>query len=338
MNDTAQLPVIDVGPSLSGDRTARFKTAREIWDALSRYGFFYVSNHGVPEELIHRTRRHFENFYAQPLEAKRVVTGHLMRGYTGFLEVGVGAAVEEGYRVNDLCERLTFGRELSEVERAADEYYQAPFAATMVPPNLWPADAASTGFKAAVGGYFRAMERLFEHLIVHLAIAADLTEDFWVPLFSKSSSALSGINYPEPPAELFKPGVARLVAHADLNVLTILQHENPVNGDAHLEVQIDGRWQGAPAKEGTLLVNIGEVMEKITHGRLRATQHRVVMPEQREGSRRLSLVFFSNPNHDAVFETLPCCVPPGERPQRFTYVDYITSYFSKVQGPAALTT
>jgi isopenicillin N synthase-like dioxygenase len=335
MNPTtaANLPTIDLQPSFNGSEAERREVARAIWSALSEQGFFYIRNHGVPDELLARTRCLFSDFYAQPREEKRGIQGHAMRGYTGFLELGVGGAVaEQAYALNDLCERLTYGREVTAQERAEDPYYQTPLAATMIPPNPWPPNADSTGFKGTVVEYFQAMERLFHHLMSLIAIAAELPGDFWKPFFTKSCTALSGINYPEPPAELFQPGVERLKAHADFNVLTLLQHENPPNGCSHLEVEVDGQWRGVPARQGSFIVNIGEVLQIVTNGRLKATKHRVVMPERREGSQRLSLVFFCNPNHDAVFDVLASCLGVGEAPRRLDYQQYLTDIFARMRG------
>jgi isopenicillin N synthase-like dioxygenase len=113
-------------------------------------------------------------------------------------------------------------------------------------------------------------------------------------------------------------------------MLTILYHEDLANGEGHLQVKCDGEWQAAPAREGTLLVNIGQLLEAVTNGRLKATRHRVVMPGKPEGSHRISLVFYCNPNHDAVFEVLPSCLREDQKPRRLDYQEYLSEQIAKV--------
>ena len=329
MNKIAKLPIIDLHAGSPGDEATLLKTARAVWDALSTHGFFYISNHGVPADLIQRMRAFYAQFFAQPLEDKLAIKGTIMRGYSGTQEMAVAAtSAEDGAAVyRDMCERMTIGPEIPEAARTADEYYQVPFAQFMLPPNLWP--HALPGFQDTALEYYRAMERLFHYLMSLIARAADLPAEFWKPFFTKHGSALSGISYPEPSAEMCRPEAERMGQHADGTMLTILYHENPANGEGHLQVKCDGEWQAAPAREGTLLINIGQLLEIVTNGRLKATKHRVVMPERPEGSHRLSLVFFCNPNLNAIFEVLPSCLPEGQEPHRFNYQEYVSEYLAK---------
>ncbi len=331
MSKIAQIPIIDLHAGSPGDEATLFKTAREVWDALSTHGFFYVSNHGVPADLVQRMRACYDQFFAQPLEDKLVIKGPVMRGYNTLQQLAIATKfAEDGAAVNrDMCERMTIGPEISEAARAANEYYQVPFAQVMLMPNIWPPASALPEFHDTALEYYRAMEHLFHHLMSLIARAADLPAEFWKPFFTKHCSTLSGTNYPEPPAEMCRPDVERMGQHEDGTMLTILYHENPANGAEHLQVKCDGEWQAAPAREGTLLVNIGQLLEAVTNGRLKATRHRVVMPEKPEGSHRLSLAFFCNPNYNSVFEVLPSCLREGQKPRRFDYQEYFSDYLTK---------
>ncbi|HYO71047.1 MAG TPA: 2-oxoglutarate and iron-dependent oxygenase domain-containing protein [Archangium sp.] len=331
MHKIVDLPVIDLHAGNPCDEATLLKTAHGVWDALSTNGFFYIRNHGVPADLIQRMRALYARFFAQPLEDKLAIKGSVMRGYNTLLELAVGADfAEDGAIIHrDMCERLTVGPEIPERVRAAEPYYQTPFAQVMLPPNLWPAASSLPGFQETALEYYRAMEHLFHHLMSLIARAADLPGEFWKPFFTRHCGALTGIGYPEPPAELCRPDVERMGAHEDGTMLTILYHENLANEEGHLQIKCDGEWRAAPAREGAFLVNIGQLLEKITNGRLKASRHRVVMPEKPEGSHRLSIVFYCNPNHDAVFEVLSSCVPEGQKPRRFDYQAYVSEYLAK---------
>ncbi|WP_437861021.1 isopenicillin N synthase family dioxygenase [Sorangium sp. So ce363] len=324
------LPIIDLGATGSNEPEASQRAAKEIWSALQKLGFFCICNHGVPESLVAEVRDKLLGFFRKPVSDKLKAKGTPMRGYTGLTEINFSAVYGEKSDTADLCERLSFGREVSREARATDPYYQADFANFIVPENIWPPEETAPGLQEAVFDYYAAMERLFNHITNLIGLAADLPPNFWKPFFSKHCSALTGVYYPEPAPEHCNNAVRRLAEHADPNMLTILSPGEMANGEHALEIKHEGSWHPVPARPGCFIVNIGDMMEFISNGRLKATRHQVVTPRERAGSERLSVVYFGNPNYDAVFETLPSCLPKGAAPRRQSYEAFLKEQLGKM--------
>jgi isopenicillin N synthase-like dioxygenase len=159
--------------------------------------------------------------------------------------------------------------------------------------------------------YFRAMGALAAELMAMFALALGLPEHFFADKIDRHISRLRIRNYPAPVAPP-KPGQLRAGAHADYGSLTILRAEDKPGGLQVLNRA--GAWVDVPIAPDSYVVNIGELMARWTNDRWRATLHRVVNPpaEHAAASRRLSLVFFHNPNYDAPVAALPGTVAPGE--------------------------
>lgn len=331
------LPIIDLGATRSNDADADQRAAREIWSALQDTGFFYISNHGVPESLVTEVRDKLLGFFRKPFSSKSKAKGIPMRGYTGLMEINFSAVYGEKSDTADLCERLSFGREVSREARATDPYYQGDFASFIVPENIWPPEETAPGLREVVLDYYAAMERLFDHITGLIGLAADLPQNFWKPFFSKHCSALTGVYYPEPAREHCNNAIRRLAEHADPNLLTILSPGEMANGEHALEIKHEGGWHPVPARPGCFIVNIGDMMEFISNGRLKATRHQVVTPRERAGSERLSVVYFGNPNYDTEFETFPSCLPTGAAPRKLSYTGFLEELLGRmtVSTPSA---
>jgi isopenicillin N synthase-like dioxygenase len=193
-----------------------------------------------------------------------------------------------------------------------DAYFTGPAAGKHFYPNLWPSEP--TGLRRIYEDYFRAMGGLAETLMALFALALDLPETFFADKIDRHISRLRVRNYPAPTtAPLF--GQLRAGAHADYGSLTILRAEDKPGGLQVLNRA--GDWVDVPIAPDSFIVNIGELMARWTNERWKATLHRVVNPplEQAAVSRRLSLVFFHNPNYDALVEALPGTVAAGEPPK-----------------------
>ena len=155
------------------------------------------------------------------------------------------------------------------------------------------------------------MGALAEDLMAMFALALALPEDFFAAMIDRPISRLRVRNYPAPePPPL--PGQLRAGAHSDYGSLTILRTEDKPGGLQVLNRA--GDWVDVPFASDGLIVNIGELMARWTNEQWKATLHRVVNPPEASGSasRRLSLVFFHNPNYDAPVEALPGTLGRGD--------------------------
>lgn len=299
------IPVVDLSP-LRGEAggassAALAATARAFGDAFERTGFVTVVNHGVPAELIDRTYRAAQDFFALPMQEKARHTPPEQTKTRGYLPLGIEsvAATLSGPTPPDLCEALVFASILR--ERAGEGR-----------PNYWPAEPAALA--PAVNAYFDAMRGLSRDLMRLSALALELPPDWFEPYYRRSAPTLRFVCYPAQPAAPTE-GQLRYGAHHDYGGLTILRQDEV----AGLQIcDLAGRWHDVPPTPGSFVINVGDLMSRWTNDRWRSTLHRVVNPvtEAARRSRRLSMVAFTGPEASARVDCLPSCVT-AERPRRY---------------------
>jgi isopenicillin N synthase-like dioxygenase len=302
-----QVPVIDIARFRFGDPAGRRAVAEATGHAVNEIGFLVITGHGVDPDLIARTQTVSNAFFDLPLAEKhRVVrpAPDVTRGYIPLEAESVGRS--QGVDLpGDLNESFMIGP----VDTSEDAYFTSSAAGKHFYPNIWPAQPAA--LRLIYEDYFRAMGGLAETLMAIFAQALQLPEDFFAGAIDRHISRLRVRNYPAPTAAPL-PGQLRAGAHADYGSLTILRAEDKPGGLQVLNRV--GDWVDVPIAPDSFIVNIGELMARWTNERWKATLHRVVNPpvDKQSVSRRLSLVFFHNPNYDAVVAALPGTVMPGE--------------------------
>ena len=208
----------------------------------------------------------------------------------------------------DLVEAFTFGR----FDLPPDPYYTT-HADSWFEANVWP--DSPPGFRAQLCAYYRAMERLAGDLMRIFAAALDLPEDFFDGKIDKHITAMR-LNHFARPDKPPLPGQLRAGPHTDYGSLTILY---PTPNPGGLQVySADGSWFDVRPLPDTFVVNLGDLMAQWTNDRWVSTLHRVVNPppDTYEESRRASITFFHQPNHDAQIECLETCQGPGN-PARY---------------------
>jgi len=277
--------------------------AQALGASFERYGFAIVSDHGIPAPLIARAEAAARALFALPETTKRayhLAGGAGQRGYTPF-----GVETAKGASEHDLKEFWHIGRELPPGHR---------FVASM-PANLWPREVADfrATFEALYGAFDAAGLRILEAIARHLGLAPDYFDD----AVADGNSVLRLLHYP--PISPDAPGV-RAGAHEDINTITLLLGAE----EAGLELlDRDGAWLAVAPAPGQLVVNVGDMLQRLTNGVLRSTTHRVVNPPpERRGRARYSMPFFLHFRPDFRIETLPGCITP-DRPNR--YLEPITA-------------
>ena len=271
--------------------------ARDLGSSFERYGFAVVSRHGLPQPLIDRCLRDFRRFFAWPVEEKmryHVPGSGGARGYTPF---GVEAA--KGAVEHDLKEFWHVGRELPSGHRFR------PF----MPGNLWI--EGIDGFREATLQLWQAFDAMGRELLSAIAIHLGLPPRWFDDKVGEGNSVLRVIHYP--PLEQGAAGI-RAGAHEDINVITLLLGAE----EAGLQVlDRDGTWLDINPPAGSLVCNIGDMLQRLTNRRLPSTTHRVMNPSpERAGKARYSLPFFQHFNPDFEIRSLASCVGPGQ-PDRY---------------------
>ena len=313
--DAADVPVVDVASLRDGADAAR--VGAELARAATEVGFLYVRNHGVDGALVERARQAALAFFRMPEEAKREAgTNEFHHGY---LKPG-STKMHDGARV-DLKESFNWGIELDGASESEAGSAQATSENPFLGPNVWPAGMPE--LKARVYPYFEAASACAEDLLRGFALGAGLDPEHFIRLRDRPVSRGSLQYYPPPPEDAATDqfGVA---PHTDFGMLTVLCQDE-VGG---LEIrQRNGEWVAMPPIPGTLVVNVGDLLERWSNRRFRSTVHRVINSSGRE---RLSLVLAYDPNFETLVDPRSFCAA-GETPhdEPITCGDYLTWRFAK---------
>ena len=321
----AQVPLIDIGPFLNGGLEAKQAVAKKMDEACRKIGFLVIEGHGVSEDLIAEVHEVSEEYFALPFWEKMRFKMPPDR-YRGYTPMGTeGLALSLGNETPpDLKESFSIGP----FKHPYDEYYFGAAGARYFAPNLWPDQP--TRMRRIWEQYFSEMEKLAASLMRIFAVALDMSELTFEDKINRHITNFSAIRYPsqekiEPAAKQLRAG-----AHTDYGSLTIVQTNTDVGG---LEVMTkDGKWEGVPWLPNTFSVNIGDLMAEWTNDRWVSTLHRVANPPRdRASTHKTSLLFFHQPNYDAIIECLPTCVNE-ENPAKYgrtTSGEHVTMKINK---------
>ena len=289
--------------------------AEKLGHSFEEYGFAIIADHGIPDELIQRAEQKSKELFALPEEAKReylIGGGGGQRGYTAF-----GIETAKGHTAFDLKEFWHVGRDLPPGHPFRDH----------MPDNVWPSEVP--GFKDTFEELYAAFEDAGLKILKAIARFLKIDEDYFVDTVRDGNSVMRLLHYPPIQGE---PGSnVRAGAHEDINTITLLLGAE----EAGLQLLTkDGRWIPVSPKPGELVVNIGDMLQRLTNGVLRSTTHRVVNPPpDRRGFSRYSMPFFLHFRSDFLIEPLPGTVPSGEQPKwaPITANDYLQERLREIK-------
>ncbi len=270
------LPVVSLADYMHGAPKARTAMVRTLGDALGEWGFCAVGDTGVREGLIQEVYAALREVFAQSdsEKARGAIPGSMgNRGY-----IGRGREHAKGQTVGDLKEFWHVGRDLPELGDAGR--------------NAWPAHAT---FRALSTELYDSLDGVALHLLAAIAESLALPAQTFAGMVQGGNSILRLIHYP-PLRDLYTPGAVRAAAHEDINMLTLLCEST----HAGLELLAsDGTWQSVATPTGHLIVDTGDMMQRMTGGRMKSTTHRVVNPPTGD-TERYSIPFFAHPRPECM--------------------------------------
>ena len=307
-----EMPVLDLGDWIAGGPIDSL--AEQFKAACSRTGFFYVTNHGVPQDVINDVFDAARRYFALPME-ERLKDKIDERFRRGFMPMGV--TQHPGHKP-DVKESYVLGIDLPRSD--PDVIAGRPLHG----PNRWPSD--KPWLKDSAMAYFDNTVALGKRLLRIFAVALELPEDYFLQYTRKPMVLTNLYHYPpqSSPTNL-ELGAA---AHTDYGTLTILS-QDPIGG---LELRTrDGEWVAAPYIEGTLIINLGDLVKIWTNEQYVSNLHRVA---NRTGKERYSIPTFFNLDYDAPVACLPQFQsvdrPPSHLPIKSG--DWLVNRFQAVQG------
>jgi isopenicillin N synthase-like dioxygenase len=310
--DEMEIPIIDLGPFLAGAPGAAEATARVLREACEGLGFFFVRNHGVDQATIDMAFAACEAFHSLPLERKLAVRA--VGKIVGYLPLG------------GQTQRTSVHGKSVAPDRSASFYVRQEFAADhpdrlankpWVFDNRWPEDLPD--FKAMSLTYFAAMAALGNRLLELHALALGMERDAMAmhEAFRPPTYNLRMLHYP--PRDPAMYGQFGIGPHTDYSYCTILA-QSRLPGLEILSPK--GNWIEAPALDGHLLVNNGDMCRRWTNERFRSAPHRVI---NRSGATRYSVPFFLGPRLDVRMDCWRTC-KSDENPARhetLSFGDYL---------------
>ena len=289
--------------------------AQELGRSFVDYGFAVIRDHGIPQDLIDRAEQKSKEFFALPEDVKRkyLIPGSGgARGYTAF-----GIETAKGAQAFDLKEFWHVGRELPAGHK---------FESSM-PPNIWPSEIQS--FKHTFLELYDEFDKAGLKVLRAIARFLKVDEEYFTDTVRDGNSVMRLLHYPaqsEPTGAHIRAG-----AHEDINTITLLLGAE----EAGLELKTrDGRWIPVASRHGELVINIGDMLQRLTNGLLRSTTHRVVNPApDRASHARYSMPYFLHFRSDFLIEALPGTVSPGEQPKwpPITADDYLQERLREIK-------
>lgn len=276
--------------------------------AYEEFGFCGIKGHGIPDQVIDDVYNVMREFFALPQAVKnKYHTG--VGGARGYTHFGVETAKDSVYP--DLKEFWHVGREIP----AGEPHHPSLFA------NLWPSEIVD--FQRRVYRLYEALDELSNRILDALALYLKLPIDFFRDKNDVGNSVLRPLHYP--PIDQPNTPSLRAAPHEDINLITMLVGSE----EPGLEILTRaGQWIPVSTLPGTIVVNIGDMMQRLTNHVLPSTTHRVVnVPSAYSGESRYSIPFFCHPNPDFLIATLASCVSeenPNRYPQAIYADDYLT--------------
>ncbi|PQB04380.1 isopenicillin N synthase family dioxygenase [Aureitalea marina] len=284
------IPSVDLSDFLSEDQGRKQSFVNHIGRAYEDIGFVSLKNHFLDDELVEDLYREVKAFFDLPLDRKRQYEDPEIAGQRGYVSFGKEHA--KGKTQGDLKEFWHFGQEAAEDASLSETY----------PNNLLVKELPQfndTGMQA-----YRMLEKTAIYVLRALALHIGLEETYFDSWVSGGNSILRPIHYP--PIITEPDGAVRAGAHGDINLITLLMGAS--TGGLQV-LRNDGEWIDAIPEADELVINVGDMLERLTNNRLRSTVHRVVNPPKEQwGTPRYSIPFFMHPRSDMPLNCLQECV------------------------------
>ncbi len=268
--------------------------AQALGQSFRETGFAVISDHPIAQGIIDRAIDASKAFFALPTDIKEKyhdAEGGRQRGYTPF-----GTENAKGAKAADLKEFWHTGRALPE-----DSAYRATMKDTPAVPEVAEFDEATRDF-------YEAMDAFGAQLLRAVSLHLGLPETWFDDKVQFGNSILRLLHYP--PQENPPPkGTVRAGAHEDINVITLLLGAEEAGLQA---LHRSGEWLDVNPPAGSLVINCGDMLQRLTGGVLPSTTHRVLNPSpERSKFPRYSTPFFLHFNQDVLIEALPQCLEEG---------------------------
>ncbi len=289
MSDRA-IPLVDLSKFVNGTAEERQAFVEQLGKAFHEIGFVGVINHGISKDLIDGFYREAKNFFALDVDTKRQYEVPGLAGQRGYTSFGKEHAKQS--KVADLKEFYQIGQEVSDGDSIKSEY----------PDNVMVKETPE--FTQLGRELYRAFETAGGELLRAIAIHLDLGEKWFDDKIHNGNSILRAIHYP--PITTAPNSAIRAEQHEDINLITLLVGASA--GGLQL-LTMEDKWIDIMPEENEIVINVGDMLQRLTNNYLKSTTHRVVNPPKEEWHKpRLSIPFFLHPRSTMDLTCLDRCV------------------------------
>jgi isopenicillin N synthase-like dioxygenase len=284
------IPVVNLADFLSGDRELKQAFVNKLGQAYEEVGFVAVKNHGIPDALIADLYKYVQEFFSMPGEKKKryEVPGLAgQRGYTSF-----GKEHAKGSDAPDLKEFFQFGQVVEDSDPVKSEY----------PDNVQVQEVP--GFNETFTKAYKAFEKSGKSLLQAIALYLGLNEHYFDEHIHNGNSILRAIHYPPITSE--PKSAIRAEQHEDINLITLLVG---ASADGLQILTKQNEWVGVTSLPEQIVVNVGDMLQRLTNNKLKSTTHRVVNPPRAMWhTSRFSIPFFLHPKSKMSLACLSGCI------------------------------
>jgi isopenicillin N synthase-like dioxygenase len=283
------IPSVDLAEFLSGDPVRKAAFVQQLGKAYEDVGFVAVKNHGVPDELIADLYKYVQEFFSLPSNQKRGYEIPELAGQRGYTSFGKEHA--KGSDAPDLKEFFQYGQ----IPR--DNYKEEEY-----PPNVTVNEIAA--FNPTFDKAYREFEKSGTALLQAIALYLGLEEHYFDNYVYNGNSILRSIHYPPITSE--PKSAIRAEQHEDINLITLLVG---ASADGLQILTKQGEWVGVTSLPEQIVVNVGDMLQRLTNNKLCSTTHRVVNPARDLWhTSRFSIPFFLHPKSSMSLQCLDSCV------------------------------
>ena len=299
---TPYIPCLDLGTYIHGNEEQRKKFSDELGRAFNDSGFVTITNHGVSQELIDKLYENIKGVFGLPVAVKRKYEKPELAGQRGYTSAGKETA--KGAKTADLKEFWQIGQEVSDGDPIKSQY----------PDNEVLEEIE--GFNAVTKEIYQKLEENGKHLLRAIATYLELPIDYFDQHVHNGNSILRGIHYfPIENPEALPDDAVRAGAHEDINLITLLIG---ASADGLEVLTRNDEWLPIKAHHTDIVVNVGDMLQRLTNNKLKSTTHRVVNPPMElMKTSRFSVPFFLHPRMDMDLTSLPSTID-DEHPKAYS--------------------
>ncbi|RIV18433.1 isopenicillin N synthase family oxygenase [Fibrisoma montanum] len=291
-----EIPSLDLADFTSGDPERKAYFVQELGRAFNQIGFVAIKNHGLTEDMTQRLYASVKEFFSAPDAVKQKYEHPELNGQRGY--VGKGKETAKGFKVADLKEFYHIGQP----EPAGD-----------MPANVFPDEYPA--FAENTLSTYRTLENAGRTLLRAIALYLELPEDYFEDKVQNGDSILRALHYFPLDPNVVPDGAVRAAAHGDINLITLLMG---ASADGLQVLRRDGKWIPITALPDQVIVNVGDMLDRLTNHKLKSTIHQVVNPPRElMNTSRYSIPFFMHPRGDMNLTCLESCIDAGH-PKLYT--------------------